>query len=312
LEDDSRELARLGSKIAVRKTDVASVRDEEEERAEEAKDLQQHALKLERMEMQEYGQAEMARRSALQEAHRLLGEKKEARRIGRREAYEEKRAEELKKDGEKLRKEGLAQKRQFERLAGPVKTAQNNAHLAQQAYTAAELKLAKAETTAEQLGNNPKLQQEAMARIKKLQESARRMDELVQQTHANLDRQETHSGPLSGLESQFESPKKRAVRKLARAKNVMQRADALKRKEARIEAQVKAELPGMDRAIDHAKKLHHKYAQLRREAEAAQQKADAAKVRQGKLQHRLARDKQRLSGIKRHLEAEKESYERIA
>lgn len=68
---------------------------------------------------------------------------------------------------------------EFERLAGPVKTAQNNAKLANQAYTAAELKLAKAETTAERLGNNPKLQKEAMARIHKLQEAARRMDELV-------------------------------------------------------------------------------------------------------------------------------------
>eukprot|EP00961_Rhodomonas_salina_P009295 126260-Rhodomonas_salina.5 len=67
---------------------------------------------------------------------------------------------------------------EFERLAGPVKTAQNNAKLANQAYTAAELKLAKAETTAERLGNNPKLQKEAMARIHKLQEAARRMDEL--------------------------------------------------------------------------------------------------------------------------------------
>eukprot|EP00286_Rhodomonas_abbreviata_P024498 CAMPEP_0181294584 /NCGR_PEP_ID=MMETSP1101-20121128/3686_1 /TAXON_ID=46948 /ORGANISM="Rhodomonas abbreviata, Strain Caron Lab Isolate" /LENGTH=601 /DNA_ID=CAMNT_0023399267 /DNA_START=112 /DNA_END=1917 /DNA_ORIENTATION=+ len=311
LRADSDELAKLGTRIEVRKTDVASVKDEEEARAEEAKNLQQHALGLERKEMALFGKAEMARRSALAEAHRMLGEKKEAREMERKVEYEEKRARQFKSDGEKLKQKGVNQQMAFERLTGPVKKAQQNARLAEHAYTAAELKLAKAETTAEQVGKNPKLAQEAMARIKKLTEAAKRMDELVEQTHARLHSEESNSGPLSGLESQFESPKKRAVRKLARAKRVLQRADALKHKEEAIEHQVKEELPEMDAAIAHAKKLHASYAHLRREAQAAQEKADKAKVTEGRLQHRLAEDKARLSGIRHHLVDERRQYQRM-
>lgn len=159
LSGDATKLQQIRTAIDLKETDMHSLQNEEQARAIEAHDLQQHALQLERTEMAAYGRAELKRNDALRLAHELLLKKKHARAIERRVKFEERRVHENAAEGEKLEKQGKDEEKAFEDMTGPIKKAQDDVRIANQAYTKSELALASAETTAERLATHPKLAQ---------------------------------------------------------------------------------------------------------------------------------------------------------
>jgi hypothetical protein len=186
LSGDATKLQQIKTAIDLKETDMHSLQNEEQARAMEAQDLQQHALQLERTEMAAYGRAELQRNDALRLAHTLLLQKKKARAIERKIKFEEKRVHDNAAEGAKLEKQGKDEEKAFEDMTGPIKKAQDDVRIANQAYTKSELALAGAETTAERLATHPKLAQEAMARIKKLRKQSAAMGHLVKTASARL------------------------------------------------------------------------------------------------------------------------------
>jgi len=311
LSRDANKLQQIRTAIDLKETDMHSLQNEERARAMEAKDLEQHALGIERKEMAAYGQAEMQRNDALRLAHKLLVQKKHARALERKVKFEEHRVKDSLASGLKLEKQGKAEEKAFEDMTGPIKKAQEDVHIANQAYTKSELALATAETTAERLATHPKLAQEAMARIKKLRKQSAAMANLVKTASARLHTLQNANGPSSftdGIDSHFESPKKRGVRDIQKARNIQEKVDAFKAKVERKEDAIKARLPALHAQIRAAKKLHTKYLQLHNSAEAAQRKADTAKVQDLKLKRQVQFDATVLHNVKKELQEDRGRY----
>eukprot|EP00960_Hanusia_phi_P028124 747219-Hanusia_phi.AAC.14 len=315
LRKDSSSLQDLKTEIDLKETDLHSIQNEERARRMEATDLQGHALSLEREEMQDYSAAEMSRRKTLREALELLHDKKRARHIETEISYEKKRADELKSEAKALQRKSEERKKKFDEMAGPVKQAQEDVHRANQAYNAVELKLAGAETTAESLANKPKLAQEAMARIQKLQRQSERMEDLVKTATGRLRSLESEKGAESftdGIDSHFFSSKKRAINKLQKAEKISEREDILRVQKDRIMKKVNSQLPDLEKKIQHSKQLHSEYLKLHNLAVKAQMKADKAKQQDWRLQHKMAADRKELDEIRREIEGYKRQYNRLS
>jgi len=266
---------------------------------------------LERTEMAAYGKAELQRNDALRLAHQLLLQKKKARAIARKIKFEESRVHENAAEGAKLEKQGKDEEKAFEDMTGPIKKAQDDVRIANQAYTKSELALASAETTAERLATHPKLAQEAMARIKKLRKQSAAMGHLVQTASARLHTLQNADGPSSltdGIDSHFSSPKKRAIRKLQKARNIQETVDSLKAKEKHAAAAIEARLPALHQQIRAAKALHNKYLHLRTAAQGAQRKADKAKVQDLKLRRAVHFDAAVLHRVRHELTEDEQRY----
>jgi hypothetical protein len=311
LSGDATKLQQIRTAIDLKETDMHSIQNEERARAMEAQDLQKHALGIERKEMAAYGRAELQRNDALRLAHTLLLEKKKARAIARKVKFEEHRVRDNTEAAHKLKQQGKKEEQAFEDMTGPIKKAQEDVHIANQAYTKSELALATAETTAERLATHPRLAQEAMARIKKLRKQSAAMARLVKTASARLHTLQNANGPSSftdGIDSHFDSPKKRAIRKLQKARNIQESVDKLEAKEERVEQAIKARLPSLHAQIRAAKKLHNKYLHLHTEAEEAQGKADKAKVEDLKLRRAIRFDSTVLNNVKKELKEDRERY----
>jgi uncharacterized protein Yka (UPF0111/DUF47 family) len=166
-----------------------------------------------------------------------------------------------------------------------------------QAYTHVELQLANAETMAESLRGNPKLEAEDMAKIQNLQAEGQRMAELVKTATGRLQSTEDNSGPLQGLDSHFFSPKHRAIRMIEQASKVEHEADSLRAKRDSLRREIAAQLPGLHLKIASAKKLHRKYQHLKIAAESAQEAADHKKVGAKRLSYKEHVAEQRLADI---------------
>ncbi|EKX52164.1 hypothetical protein GUITHDRAFT_102066 [Guillardia theta CCMP2712] len=315
LTQDSNSLQDLKTEIDLKETDLHSIENEERARRMEASDLQGHALSLEREEMQDFSAAEMSRRKTLREALELLHDKKRARHLETEISYEKKRADELKQEAKHLQRMSEERKKKFDEMAGPVKKAQEDVHRANQAYNAVELKLAGAETTAESLANKPKLAQQAMARIQKLQRESERMQDLVKTATGRLRSLESEKGAESftdGIDSHFFSSKKRSIDKLQKAEKISQREDILRVQRDRIMRRVNSKLPELEKKIHHSKELHSDYLKLHNLAVKAQLKADKAKQQDWRLQHKMAADRKELDEIKREIESYKRQYNRLS
>jgi len=311
LSGDATKLQQIKTAIDLKETDMHSLENEERARGMEARDLQQHALGLERVEMAAYGKAELQRNDALRLAHQLLLQKKNARAIARKVKFEEARVHENAAEGAKLEKQGKDEEKAFEDMTGPIKKAQEDVRIANQAYTKSELALASAETTAERLATHPKLAQEAMARIKKLRKQSAAMGHLVQSASARLHALQNADGPSSltdGIDSHFESPQKRAIRKLQKARNIQETVDSLKAKEKHAAARIEARLPALHKEIRAAKALHNKYLHLRSAAQGAQRKADKAKVQDLKLRRAVHFDAAVLHRVRHELTRDENTY----
>ena len=314
LGKDATRLQQIRTAIDLKETDMHSLSNEERARAMEMQDLQKHALGLERQEMAAYGKAEMQRNNALRLAHKLLLEKKKLRAMARKIKFEEKRVHNNVEAGHKLKQQGKDEEKAFEDMTGPIKKAEEDVHIANQAYTKSELALAQSETTAERLATHPKLAQEAMARIKKLRKQSSAMSHLVQTASARLHTLQNANGPSSftdGIDSHFSSPKKRAIQRMQKARIIEEEVDGLKAKEAREEHSIKARLPALHKQINSAKVLHNKYLHLHNAAETAQRKADKAKVQDLKLRRAVHFDATVLQHVKSELKADRGRYAKM-
>ena len=312
LSSDASKLQQVRAAIDLKETDMHSLENVEKARALELHDLQKHALGLERKEVAAYSAAELQRNDALRLAHKLLAQKKEVRALQRKVAFEERRVHEKAAAGMHLLQKSKKEKKEFESIAGPINKAEKDVHIANEAYTKSELKLANAETTAERLSGHPKLAEEAMLRIQKLRQQSMAMSALVQKATARLHRMQDPEGPNSftnGIDSHFDNPKKRAVRKLQKARNIQMKADVLKAKEVREVKVIKAQLPALHKKIRQAKRLHTNYLRLHNAAEAAQRRADGAKVAEEKLQRHVAFDRKVLHNVKHELLKDRKRYE---
>jgi len=311
LSKDATRLQQIRTAIDLKQTDMHSLSNEERARAMETQDLQKHALGLERQEMAAYGKAELQRNDALRLAHKLLLEKKQVRALARKLKFEQKRVHRNVEAGHKLKQQGKDEEKAFEDMTGPIKKAEEDVHIANQAYTKSELALAQAETTAERLATHPKLAQEAMARIKKLRKQSAAMTHLVKTASARLHTLQNANGPSSftdGIDSHFSSPKKRAIQKMQKARNIEVEVDSLKAKEEREEHAIKARLPALHAQIHTAKELHNKYLHLHNAAEVAQSKADTAKVQDLKLRRAVHFDSTVLHHVKAELQQDRSRY----
>ena len=311
LNRDATKLQQIRTAIDLKETDMHSLQNEERARAMEAKDLEQHALGIERLEMAAYGRAEMQRNDALRLAHKLLVEKRHARELERKVKFEERRVKDNLAAGMKLTEQGKAEQKAFEDMTGPIKKAQEDVHIANQAYTKSELALATAETTAERLATHPKLAQEAMARIKKLRKQSAAMAHLVKSASARLHTLQNANGPSSftdGIDSHFDSPKKRGIHKMQKARNIQEKVDMLKAKVMRETKAIATRLPALHTQIRAAKKLHTKYLKLHDSAEAAQSAADKAKLQDLKIQRQVHFDATVLHNVKKELQEDRGRY----
>jgi hypothetical protein len=108
LHRDATKLQQIRTAIDLKETDMHSLQNEERARGMEAKDLEQHALGIERLEMAAYGRAEMQRNDALRLAHKLLVEKRHARELERKVKFEERRVKDNLAAVMKLTEQGKA------------------------------------------------------------------------------------------------------------------------------------------------------------------------------------------------------------
>jgi len=232
------------------------------------------ALTADREEVSRYGRADMAKGRATTYAHKLLAEKSRAKHLEEKAKHEEARADAYEKEGESLKEESKREETQFESMAGPVKKAQNAVSFANSAYNAAEMKLAAAESAVPALGKaHPKQLKAAMATIAKDRELALKMSELVEESTRRMNDLSNRSGPLTGLDSHFEGPKERAVRKLATARRISGKLAATRQREIVLKEDVRGELPQLKSEIARAKRLHQSYEEAHRRAEAAEKRA---------------------------------------
>ena len=315
LSKDAVRLQQVRTAIDLKETDMHSLQNEEKAVSLEAGDLQQHALGLERKEMAAYGAAQTQRSGALRLAHRLLAQKAKVRALARQVRVEEKRVRQNAAAGLALKKESKAATKALEDVTGPMKKAQDDVHIANQAYTKSELALANAETTAERLAAHPKLAKEAMARIQKLRRQASAMGNLVQRASARLHALQDRSGPTvfsSDVDNGEKSPAKRAIQKLQKARDLQMAVDKLKAKETAESKAITKQLPALHAQIRQAKSLHATYMKLRNGAEAAQGKADKAKVQEDKLAREVAFDKSVLHHVKHELLADRRRYAELS
>ncbi len=271
-------LKALQKAIIAKENDADQAQQKSRSKSEVAHNKEEHALKLDRKEMAAYGRADMSRRNALGFAHKLLSEKAHAKLLKGQIEHDMRRADAYEKEGRSLKHLSEQEQHSFEHMAGPVHKAQEQVKLANQAYNAAELKLARAETTAEELSDHPKLRVAAVQKIEQDRKLSSRMETLVTMATKRLSRLEGKDGPLTGLDSHFESPKKRAVRKLAKARQIRRSLETLKQKEQVLEQDVQTELPTLKSDISHAKSLHSEYEAMRSKALAAEKEARKAET----------------------------------
>lgn len=190
------------------------------------------ALVAGRSEMARYGRADTARRSAEAYAHKLLAEKARAKLLEGQERHEQARAKEYQDEGEKLKAQSKREESQFESMAGPVRKAQEEVKVANSAYNAAEMKLAQEETLVQSMGMrpnaHPKQLKAAMGKIEKDRKLAMSMEHLVGESTRRMEELSNRNGPLTGLDSHFEGPKERAVRKLGEARRIREKMASIK------------------------------------------------------------------------------------
>ncbi len=296
----------LQKAIIAKENDADQAQQQSRSKSEAAHSKQERALNLDRKEMAAFGKADMSRRSALKFAHKLLSKKAHAKLLKGQIEHERRRADAYEKEGRSLKQLGEQEQNSFEHMAGPVHKAQEQVKLANQAYNAAELKLARAETTAEELSDHPKLRVAAVQKIEQDRKLSSRMETLVAMATRRLSRLEGKDGPLTGLDSHFESPKKRAVRKLAKARQIRRSLDTLKQREQVLEEDVKTELPTLKSDISHAKTLHSEYEKMRSKALAAEKEARKAETVAQSSEQRAQEDQQdanRMRGALREMQS---------
>jgi len=270
----------------------------------EARMDQRRALTAQREEMARYGQADMARRSAVGFAHKLLSEKAEGRLLEGRVSHGKARARQYEKDGEALKRQSEKEERDFEHMAGPVHKARAAVKLANNAYDAATMRLASAETAAEEAPKGDvKLQAAAEAKISKERKAVAHMEGFVKEATRRLADVEGRNGPLTGLDSHFEGPKKRAVRKLARARAIREGLRETEQREQVLREDVKGELPQLKRNMRRAKRLHAAYEASREHAVAAEKAAFDAERALRKEQSSLSADEQGAKSLEQTLHA---------
>eukprot|EP00291_Cryptomonas_curvata_P002794 CAMPEP_0172188930 /NCGR_PEP_ID=MMETSP1050-20130122/22228_1 /TAXON_ID=233186 /ORGANISM="Cryptomonas curvata, Strain CCAP979/52" /LENGTH=343 /DNA_ID=CAMNT_0012863541 /DNA_START=48 /DNA_END=1075 /DNA_ORIENTATION=- len=173
--------------------------------------------------------------------------------------------------GCRLAATSLAEKRSFLDAAGPVHKAEEAVKVANRAYNTAVMQLAHAETSAESVSAaHPKLQQAAMAKVDKFRLASRRMEELVQSATARLNGLEGRDGPVTDLDSHYQTPRIRAEAKLKEAARLHAKALAAARRAAVLRSDVKVQVPELRAAIKAADALHDRYEGLVRRQTADQ------------------------------------------
>uniref|UniRef100_A0A7S0Z6R5 Uncharacterized protein n=1 Tax=Hemiselmis tepida TaxID=464990 RepID=A0A7S0Z6R5_9CRYP len=265
---------------------------------------QQRALAAQREEMSRYGKADMARSSAEGFAHKLLAEKARARLLAGRVAHGEARARQYERDGRRLKEQSKKEERDFEHMAGPVHKARAAVKLANNAYDAATMRLASAETAgASAPAGDAKVRAEAAAKVAEDRKLVRHMEGLVRGATERLARVEGKNGPLTGLDSHFEGPKRRAVRELAKARRVRDGLRRDRQREQVLREDVEGELPQLKRNMRRAKVLHKSYEEARERAIKAERSAGEAERALSSAQARLSGDEQRAQGLQTALRA---------
>lgn len=133
-----------------------------------------------------------------------------------------------------------------------------------------------------------------------------RMEELVKSSTERLQDLNGRDGPLTGLDSHFESPKKRAVRKLARARKIRASVERLKEREQVLREDVTGELPQLKHDIARAKRLHAEYERTRLVAERKEGLAQKVQKHEKAVEQKAASDGKAVQDVRTALYAAKQ------